>query len=94
MVQQIRGEDMIHNQNQIIQIRFYGYDPRLQIPADQCLMGCVFYITGFENLVEPKLIELWKKKIIKFGAELETTYSQQCTHVLCENTHNPNVQQV
>ena len=93
-MQHLRPDDNHHNQNPVIQIRFYGYDPRIQIPSDQCLLGLVFYITGFDKLVEPKLIDLWTKKIIKMGAEVETSYSQRCTHVLCENTNDATIQQV
>jgi hypothetical protein len=94
MIQHLRQEDSHQNQNQMIQIRFYGFDPRLQIPSDQCLLGCFFFIYGYENLIDSNLIKLWKKKLIKYGAEIEDNYSPKCTHVLCENFQSPLIQQV
>ncbi|XP_054168214.1 PAX-interacting protein 1-like [Oppia nitens] len=78
--------------NQLMQIRFYAYEPNVQIPNQRCLLGCVFHLYGFENLVEKKLIDLWISKLIKMGAEVETTYTLKCTHVLCDNTNSPFIQ--
>lgn len=73
--------------------KYYGHDSSLNVPPKLCLMGCVFCIIGFDIDVRfsltPKAKETIENRIRKYGGEVESVYSQKCTHVLCESQHHP-----
>lgn len=92
-MQALRQDEQL-NQNLAQQVRFYGFDSKIDIPSDLFLLDCIFYIVDYEKDFAPLNYEKLKKAIIKFGGQLEDTYSSKCTHVLCENQANSIVQQV
>uniref|UniRef100_T1K2U0 PAX-interacting protein 1 n=1 Tax=Tetranychus urticae TaxID=32264 RepID=T1K2U0_TETUR len=76
--------------------RLFGHEPRILVPPSFCLIGCIFYFVEAEknicNVSEERL-ESCKKIVQKYGGEMENTYSDKCTHVICETQQNPIVQQ-
>lgn len=75
------------------QVHFVGHDPRIPVPPDICLLGCVFCILDYDRHIEGNKIAIWKKVIEQHGGEVEANYNAKCTHVLCENLRNSIVQQ-
>ncbi|KAH3887645.1 PAX-interacting protein 1-like [Dreissena polymorpha] len=64
---------------------YVGHDPNENIPPEQCLLGCVFYITDYPKIVGMEQIAIWKKVIEQHGGQVDPSYSNRVTHVLCAN---------
>ncbi|CAK8684726.1 unnamed protein product [Clavelina lepadiformis] len=59
-------------------------DPSESVPQDLFLLGCIFYIFEYEEILnDASAIDLWKKMIEKFGGIVEEKYSTICTHLIC-----------
>ncbi|KAI1293705.1 PAX-interacting protein 1 [Halotydeus destructor] len=91
------GEVLHRNLTDIaVQERYFGQDPCIQIPNKLCLMGCVFYIVGFEKGVcylTPAQRATLEKRMKRFGAEIETSFTARCTHVVTDSQHYVQAQQ-
>ncbi|VDP17604.1 unnamed protein product [Soboliphyme baturini] len=75
-------------------IKFYGHDPNLNVPSDYCLVGCVFLIVDYDRTLDQKEVSEWRIVIAQHGGDVETLYSNKCTHIVCESLRHPVVQQV
>ncbi|ELU01586.1 hypothetical protein CAPTEDRAFT_224833 [Capitella teleta] len=64
---------------------YYGHDPSETVPEDLCLLGCVFYITDYQKLVDSPQFEAWVKVIKENGGQVDDSYSNRVTHLLCEH---------
>ncbi|XP_021368129.1 PAX-interacting protein 1-like isoform X2 [Mizuhopecten yessoensis] len=67
---------------------YWGHDPTDNVPADMCLLGCVFYITDYQKIVGPDQIDNWKKVISQHGGQVDPAYSNRVSHILCANQHS------
>ncbi|KAK6184096.1 hypothetical protein SNE40_006628 [Patella caerulea] len=67
---------------------YYGHDTTENVPPDMCLLGCVFYITDYHQLLGADEIKTWKDVIDQHGGEVDDSYSSRITHVLCSNQHS------
>ncbi|XP_052802586.1 PAX-interacting protein 1-like [Mya arenaria] len=67
---------------------YVGHEPNDNIAPDICLLGCVFYITDYPKLVGMEQIAVWKKVIEQHGGQVDLSYSNRVTHVLCANQKN------
>lgn len=67
--------------------RLFGHEPRVEIPESKCLAGCIFFIVDYQD-VDPEIYEHAPQKIKMFGGEVEDTYSDRVTHVLCDTQSN------
>ena len=77
--------------------RLFGHEPRILVPPSFCLAGCVFFFLEAEKnicTVSDERMESLKKVVHKYGGEMEKTYTERCTHVICETQQNPIAQQV
>ena len=54
------------------------------VPEDLCLLGCVFFITDYQKYLTPQQISTWKKVIEQHGGQVDDSYSNRVTHLLCE----------
>lgn len=63
----------------------YGHDPSEHIPEDACLLGCVFYIADYQKYLDAPTIDTWKQVISQYGGQVDESYSNRITHVLCEH---------
>lgn len=59
-----------------------------------CLLGCVFLIVDYDRILDQKEVSDWRTVIVQHGGEVETSYSNKCSHVICESLRHPVVQQV
>ena len=75
------------------QHQLFGHEPGVKIPDGLCLLGCVFLIVDYQRTVPTAEIQKWVKLMNAKGAEVESTYSPRVTHVLCETSRSPVVQQ-
>ncbi|UYV61255.1 PAXIP1 [Cordylochernes scorpioides] len=85
------------------QVRRVDYVVGVPVPAEFCLLGCVFHIVEYDRTKSPEEIEEWKKSVAldctvgqcveRVGGEVEATYSARCTHVVCETQRHPVVVQ-
>jgi hypothetical protein len=57
-------------------------------------MGCVFLIVDYDRVLDQKQISDWRVVIALHGGEVESVYSDRCTHVITESVRHPVVQQV
>ncbi|XP_035826554.1 PAX-interacting protein 1 [Aplysia californica] len=64
---------------------YYGHDPKENVPSEFCLLGCVFCIIDYHNILGSDEISSWKTVIEQFGGQVETSYCPRITHVLCAN---------
>uniref|UniRef100_H2ZEB9 PAX-interacting protein 1 n=1 Tax=Ciona savignyi TaxID=51511 RepID=H2ZEB9_CIOSA len=65
-------------------------DPSVKVTPDLFLLGCVFYIFEYEEVLSDlTVIDLWKKMIGKFGGAVEKIYTSSCTHVICLSCTTP-----
>lgn len=64
---------------------YYAHDPAEHVPEDVCLLGCVFYITDYQKTLEPAELESWRQVIAQRGGQVDDSYSNRITHVLCEH---------
>ena len=54
------------------------------VPEDLCLLGCVFFITDYQRYLSSEQIMTWKKVIAQHGGQVDDSYSNRVTHLLCE----------
>lgn len=64
---------------------YWGHDPADNVPPDMCLLGCIFYITDYPKIVGLEQIAVWKQVIEQHGGQVDPSYSNRVTHVLCAN---------
>lgn len=79
-----------------MQERFIGHDPSLTIPGELCLIGCVFFLTGYEKgtfVLNQKQRELLASRIQRSGGQVEAVYSNKVTHVMSDSQDAPGVDQ-
>ncbi|KRX81424.1 PAX-interacting protein 1 [Trichinella sp. T6] len=74
-------------------MQFFGHDPRVDVPPELCLVGCVFLIVDYERTLDQKEVSDWRIVINLHGGDVEIMYSTKCTHVVCESLRHPVVQQ-
>ncbi|CAB4063821.1 PAXIP1 [Lepeophtheirus salmonis] len=74
-------------------IQFYGHDPKLTLPADLCLLGCIFLVVDYQESDESEFCSGWIRVIKQYGGEIEEDYHPRITHVLCKSQDNPTAQQ-
>ncbi|XP_053384133.1 PAX-interacting protein 1-like [Mercenaria mercenaria] len=65
--------------------QYWGHDPSDNIPADMCLLGCIFYINDYPKTLDVEQISVWKKVIEQHGGQVDPSYSNRVTHVICAN---------
>lgn len=56
----------------------------ITVPEDLCLLGCVFFITDYQRYLSSEQITTWKKVIAQHGGQVDDSYSNRVTHLLCE----------
>lgn len=80
-----------------VQERFVGHDQSLTIPEDLCLVGCTFFISGYEKegpfVLSGRQRELMKSRIRRSGGQVEPAYSSKVTHVMCDMQDVPGADQ-
>lgn len=80
-----------------LQERFVGHDQSLTIPEDLCLIGCTFFVTGYEKdgpfILSARQRELLESRIRRSGGRCEPVYSNKVTHVMCDMQDAPGVEQ-
>lgn len=64
---------------------YFGHDPGECIPQDMFLFGCVFYIIDYQKFYTTEQIQIWKKLIENYCGEVEETYNNRVTHLICEH---------
>merc|ERR550532_3299686 len=65
--------------------QFHGTEQERKLPADLCLLGCIFFICDYtEDPDDSKFCDDWKKVIRQFGGEVETQYHPRISHLLCK----------
>ncbi|KAH9518689.1 PAX-interacting protein 1 [Bulinus truncatus] len=64
---------------------YYGHDPKENVPPDLCLLGCVFCIVDYQNILGTDEVAAWKKVIEQYGGQVESSYCNRVSHVLCTN---------
>ncbi|CAL1541165.1 unnamed protein product [Lymnaea stagnalis] len=64
---------------------YCGHDPKENVPPDLCLLGCVFCIVDYQNILGSGEVVAWKKVIEQYGGQVESSYCNRVTHVLCSN---------
>lgn len=62
---------------------YFGHDPKEHVHPNLCLLGCVFCIVDYQNIIGNAEISVWKKVIEQHGGQLESSYCHRVTHVLC-----------
>ena len=64
---------------------YYGHDPCEHVPEDVCLLGCIFYIADYQKYLEHTTLDVWRQVICHYGGQVDDSYSNRITHVLCEH---------
>ncbi|RUS89229.1 hypothetical protein EGW08_003039 [Elysia chlorotica] len=64
---------------------YFGHDPKENVHPSLCLLGCVFCIVDYQNIIGNKEVTVWKRVIEQYGGQLESSYCHRVTHVLCAN---------
>ncbi|XP_059170628.1 PAX-interacting protein 1-like [Physella acuta] len=64
---------------------YYGHDPKENVPPDLCLLGCVFCITDYQHILGAEEVAVWRKVMEQYGGQVESSYCNRVTHVLCSN---------
>ncbi|XP_061442183.1 PAX-interacting protein 1 isoform X2 [Rhineura floridana] len=73
-------------QQQLQQQQLFGHDPATEIPEDYFLLGCVFAIADYpEQMPDKQLLATWKRIIQTYGGTVDPTFTNRCTHLLCES---------
>ncbi|CAB3993743.1 Hypothetical predicted protein [Paramuricea clavata] len=60
-------------------------DSNKEIVVCTLLSGCVFFISDYQETVQPGTINTWKKVIRQNAGVVEDVYSTKVTHVLCSH---------
>ncbi|XP_071955134.1 PAX-interacting protein 1-like isoform X2 [Antedon mediterranea] len=66
------------------QPHFFGHDPTVTLTPDCCLLGCIFLVIEYPELIGKEYTETWKKVIREHGGIVDDCYSDRITHVLCD----------
>ncbi|XP_072045733.1 PAX-interacting protein 1-like [Amphiura filiformis] len=66
------------------EVRYYGHDPSYSIMPETCMLGCIFLIIEYPQLVGQQYIDTWRKVISDHGGIVDDCYSDRITHVLCD----------
>ncbi|XP_014665590.1 PREDICTED: PAX-interacting protein 1-like isoform X2 [Priapulus caudatus] len=74
-------------------VHYFGHDPQIRVPAELCLLGCIFVIVDYERIVDSSLLQSWWKVIEHHGGEVLPTYQPRCTHLMCDNQKSAVYQQ-
>ncbi|XP_038053452.1 PAX-interacting protein 1-like isoform X2 [Patiria miniata] len=82
--QQTRNEMMHANMPLAEQKKYYGHDPTYTLAGENCLLGCIFLIIEYPQLLGPHYIATWRKVISEHGGIVDDCYSDRITHVLCD----------
>uniref|UniRef100_A0A8D8VF19 PAX-interacting protein 1 n=1 Tax=Cacopsylla melanoneura TaxID=428564 RepID=A0A8D8VF19_9HEMI len=83
-------QQMAHQQR----AQFYGHNPNIKLPPEQCLLGCVFLIVEYDKQPdEAHHVDIWRQIILQNGGEVESSYVLRLTHILCLSQKHPLVQQ-
>lgn len=84
-------------ETQAVQERYVGHESSVTIPGDLCLIGCTFFISGYESgpfILNTKQRDLMESRIRRSGGEVESSYSaKSVTHVMCDTQDAPCVEQ-
>lgn len=84
-------------ETQPVQERYVGHDSNVTIPGDLCLVGCTFFISGYESgpfVLNEKQRHLMESRIRRSGGQVESCYSVgKVTHVMCDTQDAPFVEQ-
>ncbi|XP_074660001.1 PAX-interacting protein 1-like [Tubulanus polymorphus] len=83
--QLMAGQQLNQGQNIELTPTYYGHDPSDTVPPELCLLGCVFYITDYQHIVKKNEIDVWKTVIDQYGGQVDASYSNRITHLLCAN---------
>uniref|UniRef100_A0A8C0D4I4 PAX-interacting protein 1 n=1 Tax=Balaenoptera musculus TaxID=9771 RepID=A0A8C0D4I4_BALMU len=68
------------------QHQLFGHDPAVEIPEEGFLLGCVFAVADYpEQMSDKQLLATWKRIIQAHGGAVDPTFSNRCTHLLCES---------
>eukprot|EP00058_Branchiostoma_floridae_P019991 XP_002605481.1 hypothetical protein BRAFLDRAFT_126794 [Branchiostoma floridae] len=70
-------------------LEYHGHDPKINVPPDTCLLGCIFVIVDYQEQVLPAQLETWTRVVHQHGGFVDPGYSQRCTHLLCDNQASP-----
>ncbi|XP_033638672.1 PAX-interacting protein 1-like isoform X1 [Asterias rubens] len=82
--QQTRHEIMNAGMQQAEHKTYYGHDPTYTLASENCLLGCIFLIIEYPQLLGPPYIATWRKVISEHGGIVDDCYSDRITHVLCD----------
>nr|CAB3264678.1 PAX-interacting protein 1-like [Phallusia mammillata] len=70
--------------------QFAVREPTEKVPPELFLLGCIFYICEYEEVLNDiSVMSLWKKMIQKYGGVVEESYLPICTHVICVTATTP-----
>ncbi|XP_022094041.1 PAX-interacting protein 1-like isoform X2 [Acanthaster planci] len=83
--QQTRNEMMNANLPLPEQKTYYGHDPTYTLAGENCLLGCIFLIIEYPQLLGPHYIATWRKVISEHGGIVDDCYSDRITHLLCDS---------
>ena len=67
---------------------YYGHDPKENVPPNFCLLGCVFCVVDYHNILGADEVNAWKSVIEQHGGQVELSYCNRVTHVLCANQNS------
>lgn len=65
--------------------QYWGHDPSDNVPSDMCLLGCIFYVNDYPKTLGMEQMAIWKKVIEQHGGQVDPSYSNRVTHVICAN---------
>lgn len=63
--------------------QYWGHEPSDNVPSDMCLLGCIFYINDYPKTLGMEQMAIWKKVIEQHGGQVDPSYSNRVTHVIC-----------
>ena len=65
------------------------------MPADFCLLGCVFFIGDYQKSPESADdVPIWTRVIEQHGGEVVDNYSNRVTHLMCQSQRSEVYQMV
>ncbi|XP_033118535.1 PAX-interacting protein 1-like isoform X2 [Anneissia japonica] len=92
VLSKIGGQHLVHQSfnpavslgQQATQIHFFGHDPSITLTSENCLLGCIFLVIEYPELIGKEYTETWKKVIREHGGIVDECYSDRITHILCD----------
>ncbi len=60
----------------------------ISVPEDLCLLGCVFFVTDYQRYLSPGQMSTWRRVIEQHGGQVDDSYSNRVTHLMCETQHS------